>query len=70
MYVDPDTEAEWDRWERRNPGVMHPARRRHQVSEQMRLREQDAAPYRDEILPHETSIAARGRASRGNQRRF
>lgn len=69
MYADPDTEDEWSRWERRNPGVMHPDRRKHQISQQMTHREQEAAPYRED-LPHEVSVAARGRAARSGQRRF
>lgn len=69
MYVSPETEAVWDAFERRNPGVAHPDRVKHKHDEARRVRSQEYADATDTWTRRKT-VAELAAASHRHQRGF
>lgn len=69
-YTDPELEAKWDAWERRNPGVAHPDRVKHRADAQRKARAQEYADATERFRPQPKTLAQQGADARRSQRRF
>jgi hypothetical protein len=62
-------QREWDRWERRNPGTVHPGRAAQRISRGLQERADDWTQGTARFQKPVSTIAERARRSRSEQRR-